>query len=86
MATETIPKKTVIICDVCGKRSDEPIDDFHRNDGFSTKSRFTLMRTRLDEYGVGVADASVSRDLCDQCAEELSKVVNAWAKEKEKAE
>ena len=68
MTVIRIPEQTIIQCDNCGGKSgDAP---------FATHSRLLFKRDALDYQGSACADASVTLDLCDVCAEKVRVAIN----------
>lgn len=67
---KTIPENTVVTCDICGG---------HDPQKFRTSSQIKIKRDALDWSGIPAADGSVVIDLCDGCAENLTKIINEAA-------
>jgi hypothetical protein len=66
MAIKTIPARTVVTCDACG-RDDQP----HKQEG-----HLTLRRHALDMYGDPCANGTVEVDLCDHCLGLIGDAIN----------
>jgi hypothetical protein len=77
MAVEKIPQVFRYTCDVCKR--------VHVHTGPYVDSRppdwaqLTLAQDAHDFQGAAVADATIKRLLCDKCAVDAGKVLNAWA-------
>jgi len=72
MATRKIPEAFEHICDGCKKT--ETSASSSRPKFWST---LTISRDAYDYQGCAVADASVSRLLCENCTSAVTKAVNA---------
>lgn len=68
MATKTIPAKTIVICDACGKECQT--GERRHN------ARLTLKQDALDYQGSPCADATSHFDLCDGCLPPVREAVN----------
>ena len=66
MTKRTVPEKTIVICDVCGKESPKR----------AKKAQLILKRHALDHHGCAVADGTVKFDLCDECEDLISEAIN----------
>lgn len=69
-----IPSKCIITCDACGLQGERG-----RTSNFRYNGGVVVERDALDFQGAPVANATVRRDLCDDCVTDLSEVVNKWA-------
>lgn len=83
MAIREIPRAFIYACDVCGAE--------HRQEnagGHYTDSRppywvgLIFAQHAYDYQGSAVADGTVKRLLCADCAKEAQELVNGWAEEK----
>ena len=74
MSERTEPKRTITVCDICRCEKEGG-----RAPGWLHNGGFTVKRDALDGYNIPVADATVKRDLCDNCLDRVSAVVNAEA-------
>ena len=70
MATVKIPERKYTVCDVCKRDCVGPV---HR----SISAHLIFKKNALDSRGCACADATQKFDLCDDCAHEVSKALNA---------
>ena len=77
MTRKSVPERTEITCDVCLRVcGDQPGEARRQQNG-----RLRVDQDALDMHNQPCADASVVRDLCDECLHAIVKAINLAATE-----
>ena len=85
MAIREIPRAFEYICDVCGKTHRQENAGGHYTDSRPDHwERLTLARHAYDYQGQAVADGTIKRLICDDCAPGLQKAINDWSEARRK--
>ena len=73
MATRVIPQQVEVTCDCCGIVTTKAFGKGRA----VMQAKLTFKRSALDAQGMPCADATVDRDLCDECAIAIGDAINA---------